>query len=184
MTHVRVSRVAAHIAAVFSTEKHSTRQHNLPVTAMNAVDGISSVTVVDLQLGSNDPQASRYCRNRDKNYQNGNFIYTTVKWAEFPVVSRNIHTGLLSVGNPLGSSLFTTLSLELWCNQNHHFRSVAIATSHILSKHNRLYTCTRTCIIVLYNVFYFSSSVATFGAPIDSATWLPVCWTRVVLCIS
>ena len=104
---MRVSRVAAHTddAAIFAskilhTEKHSTRQHNLPITATDAVDVVSSVTVVDLQPDSKDPKVD--CRNREELH----FIYkVTVKWAELSVASRKIHTWLLSVGHPLGSSL-------------------------------------------------------------------------------
>ena len=88
--------------------------------------------------------------------------------------------GAIICGESPGKFPFYNLILRVMMQSNHHFRSVA--TSHILSKHNRLYTCTRTCIIILHNLFYFSSCVATVGAPIDSATWLPVCWTRVVQC--
>lgn len=62
---MRISRVAAHIdglimlqylhAKICMTKKHLTRPHNLPVTATDAVDGVSSMEVVDLQLGSKDP---------------------------------------------------------------------------------------------------------------------------------
>ena len=37
--------------------QHLTRQHNLPVTGTDAVDRVSSMIVVELQLGSEDPQA-------------------------------------------------------------------------------------------------------------------------------
>ena len=72
--------------------QHLIRQHNLPVTATDAVDGVSSMTVVELQLGSKDPQAD--ITETVKKLPNGNFIYTTVKWAEFPVARRYYPWGI------------------------------------------------------------------------------------------